>query len=232
MTATPRTRQTWWTIGAVAIMVAAGYATISATLVRTSPRLLPWVLGRGFGVAGYLSLTALTMVGLWLRHPWRFRRSGPSPQTLNQVHSTLASLTLLMIAGHITALSLDRYAGVGWGGAFIPGRSHYRPIAVALGTLSLYSGLAVGLTAALAGWLGGRAWLSIHRFACLTIAMCWVHAVLAGSDERFLFPMYLVTATAVVLLFVTRRLARPVPSMAPPLPQPRSSHRALAGEPR
>jgi methionine sulfoxide reductase heme-binding subunit len=191
----------------VAVAATVGYAITAALVSRVSTRMLPWVLGRGFGVGAYLALTALTVVGLWLRHPWRVNHPRPSAASAHRAHSLLATMVLLLVAGHVIALSVDRFAGVGWSGAFVPGRSGYRPLAVALGTISLYVGLAVGFTAALAGWVGGRTWYAVHRLALVAFALVWVHGVLAGSDERVLLPIYLVSGLAVAVLACTRRAA-------------------------
>ncbi len=51
--------------------------TQGRTLVHN--KMLPWILGRGLGVAAYVSLTAMVVLGLWLRHPWRARFRRPSP---------------------------------------------------------------------------------------------------------------------------------------------------------
>jgi hypothetical protein len=201
-------------IVAVAACAALTYAAVSVGLAHVSTRMLPWILGRGLGVAGYVALTALTAFGLWLRHPWRFVSTRPSARALHLTHAALAPLTLLLIAGHIAALSLDRYAGVGWTGAFVPGQASFRTTAVALGTVSLYVGLIVGLSAALAGWIG-RAWLPIHRGAIAVFALTWLHGVFAGSDEKSLRGIYAVSALLILLLVVSRLFAQPPASIIP-----------------
>lgn len=198
--------------------VAAGAAVIAALMgyVATAVfgpvhvgRMLPWVLGRGLGIGAYLGLTALTAAGLWLRHPWRLRVGGGlHPEALLRVHAVLGALTLLLVLGHVIALVLDTYAGVGVLGAVVPGRASYRPVAVALGTLSIYLGLLVGGSAALAGRLVRRAWLPIHRVALAVFATGWLHGVLAGSDTATLRWMYVATGLPVVLLAASRHVAR------------------------
>lgn len=172
-------------------------------------KMLPWILGRGLGLAAYLTLTALVSVGLWLHHPWRSPSRLFSPVAQLRTHTTLAAATAVLIAGHISALALDRYAGVGWSGAFVPGQSTYRTTAVAVGTIAVYSFVLVGATAALAGSVGRRAWLPVHRLASVVFALVWLHGVLAGSDTPVLRTMYIVTGLAVLGLAATRRLARP-----------------------
>lgn len=192
---------------AAAVMLVAGYATTLAFGPLRVGRMLPWVLGRGLGIAAYLSLVALTAAGLWLRHPWRLRWRRPAPQAQLRAHAALAGLTLALLAGHIVALVVDTYAGVGWKGAVVPAASHYRPFAVALGTVSLYLGLLVGVSAALAGRIVRRAWLPVHRLASTVFTLTWLHAVLAGSDANQLVPVYLGTGALVIALAVSRRLA-------------------------
>ena len=191
----------------IAAAVLAGYITIGLVVQHVSPRMLPWVLGRGLGIGAYLIVTVLIMTGLWLRHPWRVRYPRPTAASLHHAHALLASVGLVLLVGHIVALAVDRFAGVGWSGAFIPGAAGYRPFAVALGTISVYLGVAVGATAAFAGWVGRRVWLPIHRLAAAIFGLAWAHGMLAGSDAKALQPMYLITGVALVGLAASRRLA-------------------------
>jgi methionine sulfoxide reductase heme-binding subunit len=193
------------------IGIAVGYAaTVMFGSVQVG-RMLPWILGRGLGIAAYLSLVGLSAAGLWLRHPWRLRWRRPAPQAQLRMHATLAALTLVLLLGHIAALVMDRYAGVGLRGAVVPGTATYRPFAVALGTVSVYLGLLVGLSAALAGTLVRRAWLPVHKVASVVFALTWLHALLAGSDTSRLAWLYFVTGAFVIALALTRRLA-PAPA--------------------
>lgn len=191
--------------------------------------MLPWIVGRGLGIAGYLSLTALTVFGLWLRHPWRARLGRPAPETVLRVHAVLAPLTLVLIVGHVVALALDSYAGVGWTGVFVPGASAYRTLAVALGTLSLYFGALVGATAALAGRWRRLPWLPVHRVASTAFVAVWLHGVLAGSDTVVMLPIYTLTGLFTLAVWVTRRMAgRPTSSRPARRPEARSTRAPLA----
>jgi hypothetical protein len=196
----------------VTATVWAGAAGVGSTL--------PWILGRGLGIAGYLSLFALTSVGLWLGHPWRHRHPWPRPEAVLRVHVALSALTLVVVVGHILALALDPWAGVGWLGTAVPGASAYRPVAVALGSLGVYAGLLVGMSAALAGRLRRVPWLPVHRLAFATLALVWLHGILAGSDTRVLLPIYVTTGVITTLLWLTRRLVRPATPAAPSRDRP------------
>ena len=102
------------------------------------------------------------------------------------------------------ALVLDPYAGVGLGGAFIPGLSEYRNVPVALGTLALYAFLVTTLTARYTRLLPPGMWLVLHRFAMVVLALAWAHGVLAGSDSGALEPLYISTGLVVLVAAVYR----------------------------
>jgi hypothetical protein len=185
-----------------------GYAAAAWAHHGLDPHLLPWVVGRGLGLAAYLGLVALTATGLWLRHPWRLRWARPAPLTQMWVHAALAAVTGLLVVGHVVALAADSFAGVGWTGAVVPGASTYRPLAVGLGTLAGYVVLTVGLSVPLAGRVIGRRWLAVHRWGSAAFALVWLHGLLAGSDTPRLRLVYVVTGALVGTLATSRRLAR------------------------
>lgn len=169
-------------------------------------RMLPWILGRGLGVAAYLALTATVVLGLWLRHPWRARFRRPSAAAILWSHVVLAAGTVTLVAGHLIALALDRYAGVGWSGALVPWRSHFEPTPVALGTLALYGLVLVVATAALAGSIGRAVWFPVHSAAVLVFCVSLAHGATAGSDGGTLRWVYAASGLVVVVLQATRWL--------------------------
>jgi len=176
--------------------------TQGRTLVHN--KMLPWILGRGLGVAAFVSLTAMVVLGLWLRHPWRARYRRPAPATILWAHVTLAACTITLVAGHVTSLALDKYAGVGWSGAFVPGEATFKTTGVALGTVALYGLLLVVGTAALAGSIGRRAWFPIHSASVLVFCVTLAHGVMSGSDGTTLRWFYVASGLLVVVLQATR----------------------------
>ena len=149
----------------------------------------------------------MVVLGLWLRHPWRARVGRPRPESILWGHVTLAACTVALLAGHLTALALDRYAGVGWTGVFVPWGAQFRPTGVAIGTLAFYLLLLVVGTAALAGSIGRAVWFPVHTASVVVFCMCLVHGVLAGSDSVALRWLYVVSGSVVLLLQFTRWLA-------------------------
>ena len=167
----------------------------------------PWILGRASGVASYLLLVTLVAMGLVLSHPRRVRWHRPGSVVRLRIHLGLAVFTLAFLTLHIVVLATDRYAKVGWWGALLPMASQYRPAAVTLGVVGAYCGLLTGLTAALAGGLARRVWWPVHKVAAVSLALVWLHGLLAGSDSAALRLLYLGTAVGVLALAFTRYAA-------------------------
>lgn len=196
---------------AVAVAVSAGLSAwlIGRSVVAVSgDRNGPWILGRAAGVTSYVLLMLLVGLGLVLSHPWRTRFARPSAATRIRLHVSLAVFTLAFVVLHIAVLAADSYAGVGVKGALLPMAATYRPLPVTLGVLGVYAGLLAGVTAALAGRIAARVWWPIHKVAAVSFVLVWVHGLLAGSDTRPLLAVYLVTGGAVLLLALSRYVAR------------------------
>ena len=208
--------------GVTSVAAATGYAVSTFATTSAGGSMLPWTLARGLGIAAYLTLAGLTATGLWMRHPARTRLRWPAAGTLLWTHAALAAATLMLLVGHMVAIVVDSFAGVGWSGALVPGLSHYRPFAVGLGVASVYLGTLAAASVLLAGRIFGRRWLAIHRLSSVVFGLVWLHAVLAGSDTIRLRVLYLVTGGLVGLLLLTRRLSSTPPAMTEaPEPTPR-----------
>ncbi|NTW41150.1 MAG: hypothetical protein HGA44_14965 [Cellulomonadaceae bacterium] len=167
-----------------------------------------WVLGRAGGVTSYVLMVALVVTGLVLAHPWARHLHRPSPRTRLTLHVTLATFTLVFTVLHVVVLAVDPWAEVGWAGALLPMASGYRPVAVTLGLVALWSGLVTGITARFAGRFAARVWWPIHKVAAVSLGLVWAHAVLAGSDVGALRGFYLATGCGVLALAATRYGAR------------------------
>jgi hypothetical protein len=170
-------------------------------------RMAPWVLGRASGITSYLLLLSLVVMGLLMSHPAGGHLGQPSRRLQLKIHVALAVFTLVFTTLHVVTLATDPFAHVGWPGAFLPMRSGYRPVAVTLGIIALWSGLVTGVTAALAGRLASRVWWPVHKVAAAAFLLVWAHAVQAGSDTRALSGFYLATGATVLVIALSRYIA-------------------------
>ncbi len=196
------------TAGAVALAVlapvGAGYLFAGALAPSVTSRDFPWVTARALGIAAYLSLSALVLVGTWMRHPWRSSWLIGHGESRLRVHTALGAATLALLVGHVVFLATDAYAGVGWTGAVVPGLAHYRSLAVALGVCSLEVMVVIAATARFAGRRGTRHWLAVHRLSAGAFVLAWAHGVMAGTDTAHLRWAYVVTGALVTVAVASR----------------------------
>jgi DMSO/TMAO reductase YedYZ heme-binding membrane subunit len=113
-------------------------------------------------------------------------------------HESLWVFVFAFLIVHVVSLVVDPYAGVGIGGALIPGLSEYRTAPVAIGVISLYALLITAMTARYTRLLPTGWWLKLHRLSGLVLALAWAHGVLAGTDTRSFAPIYWGIVLAVV----------------------------------
>ena len=184
------------------------FGFIGLVIVYASDQILPaasehqaqirvWIAARAAGIVAYLLLTLQVVVGLVLSHPtnqstWKLSKA------LFPWHEGAWVFVLAFLAAHVVTIVVDPYAGVGLGGALVPGLSSYRSAPVALGTLALYALVVTGLTARYTKLLPAGLWLKLHRLAIVVFGLAWLHGMLAGTDSQTLLPMYLATGLAVL----------------------------------
>lgn len=190
-------------VGATSVL--GGFFLVDWLSKSSNPQIAPWVISRGTGLALVLVSSLLVIIGLWMVHPKRNKRkSFPHIITLNSAHKTLAAIGAVLLFLHIASIVADSFANVGLLGAFVPLKSKFKPIPVALGTVSLYSMVAIGLTA----WMKVRFehfnWKTIHRFALFVYLIVMIHGITTGSDTVFLGSIYVVSLLIVALLAITR----------------------------
>jgi hypothetical protein len=143
-----------------------------------------WYLARGAGLAALLLLTVTTCLGAVMSH-----RSEPGSRVVSQyVHRVTATLGLGALALHLTSILADSYAHVGWRGALVPFTAGYRPTWVGLGTLAVYTFVAVAATGLARARFASspaaaRAWRWLHGLAYAGWGAALLHGVNAGTDS-------------------------------------------------
>lgn len=187
---------------ALVLVAVVGLTVVAATdqiLPATSPyqaQMRIWLAARATGIVALGLVAALVVLGILLSHPeqtqWKLAKR------IYPWHESLWVFVIAFLAVHVVSLVIDPYAGVGIGGALVPGLSSYRSAPVALGVLALYALLVTALTARFTRLLPTGWWLKLHRLAGAVLALGWAHGVLAGTDTRSLAPIYWGIALAVV----------------------------------
>jgi predicted ferric reductase len=204
-------------------------AVVGIAIVATTDQVIPaasahqaqlriWLASRAAGIVTLVLLTLQIILGLLLSHPTN-RSTWQQSARWFSWHEHLWLFVLAFVVAHVAAIVADPFAGVGFGGALVPGLSSYRSPAVALGTLALYALLVTGVTARWTKLLPAGAWLSIHRFAIVVFALGWAHGLLAGTDSVALVALYVLLASAVGGAAAYRYWVTRVARRHPPVPE-------------
>jgi ferric reductase like protein len=105
---------------------------------------------------------------------------------------------------------VDPFTRFGLAEVLVPFVSHYRPVWMGLGIVSLYLLLAVWLTSRLRTRIGYETWRRIHVLAYGVYAAATIHGLGTGSDTRSLWaPIVYASSVAVVGGLAARRLLVP-----------------------
>lgn len=155
-----------------------------------------WLAARATGIVTLILLTVVVVMGVLLSHPRQ-----PQWKTAKGIfpwHESVWVFVLAFLAIHVVSLVVDPFAGVGIGGALVPGLSEYRSVPVALGVIGMYAFVLTVITARYTKLLPRGLWLRLHRLSAVVLGLAWVHGVLAGTDTEALRPLYWMIAGAVV----------------------------------
>lgn len=144
-----------------------------------------WFTARGAGLSALLVLSLAVVLGAMgsMR-----TRSASTRVVVQYTHRTAAALGLGLIAVHVSTLILDQKAHIGLAGALIPFAAHYRPDAVALGSIAMYAFLLVAALGAARGRLassplGAATWRVLHGLSYPAWLAAVLHGLLAGTDR-------------------------------------------------
>jgi DMSO/TMAO reductase YedYZ heme-binding membrane subunit len=126
---------------------------------------------------------------------------------LLDLHRWLGGLALVFTGIHVLAILGDTYVHFGLASLLVPLASHWHPVAVAWGVVSLYLLAAVEATSLIRRHLSHRLWKRVHFLSFPLFVVSTVHGLSAGTDGRT--PMAIITAvlvTAAVAILIAVRL--------------------------
>jgi hypothetical protein len=166
-----------------------------------------WYVTRGTGVVALLLLTASILMGIGVAVRWRGRNW---PRfAIADAHRNLTLLSIAFVAVHVVTTVADGFAPISLTAAVVPFASPYRPLWLALGTISFDLLLALVATSLARGRVPARAWRLVHWLAYAAWPVALLHAFGTGSDARFgWFTLLGFLCLAAVVLAVLARLLR------------------------
>ena len=84
---------------------------------------------------------------------------------------------------HLAGTLFDRFVPFGLTDVLVPLASHWSPVPVALGVVSLYLLVAVEVTSLLRARMPARAWRAVHWLSFPLFGLVQLHLLLAGTDR-------------------------------------------------
>jgi hypothetical protein len=151
-------------------------------LMLASTRTL-WYVTRGTGIVALLLLTASLLLGVGVAIRWRGRNW---PRfAVADAHRNLTLLSIVFVAVHVVTTVADGFAPISLTAAVVPFASPYRPLWLALGTISFDLLLALVATSLARRRVPARVWRLLHWLAYAAWPIALVHAFGTGSDARF-----------------------------------------------
>ncbi len=139
-----------------------------------------WFSTRGAGIVSLLLSTIVVCLGFATVARWQ----APGwPRFLTvELHRSIALVSVVFVAIHVVTAILDPFTSLGVLAAVVPLASSYRPLAVALGVISIDLLGAVIITSLVRERIGHRLWRSVHWLAWAAWPMAILHSLTAGSD--------------------------------------------------
>jgi sulfoxide reductase heme-binding subunit YedZ len=167
-----------------------------------------WYLTRATGAVALLLLTVSVVLGIL--DSVRFSAGSRWPRfAIDSLHRDTSLLVILLIVLHVVTAVLDGFAPIKLTDAIIPFATPYRPLWMALGTLSFDVLIALVVTSLLRRRLGYRSWRAIHWLAYASWPVAVLHGLGTGTDVKSWWMLALTIAcVAAVVIAVLLRVAR------------------------
>jgi len=167
--------------------------------------MITWNILRAAGFGAYFVL--FVSVALGLTGTTSLSKARPSKQSAIGVHQFLATVGLLLLAIHLTGVALDTWIDFRTTDLFFPMmQDAYKPVAIAVGIVAMYSMVLVTVASWLRKRMSTRFWRVTHMLAIPTFMMAMLHGIFAGTDtvRPFVFWTYLITGVIVFFLTLFR----------------------------
>jgi sulfoxide reductase heme-binding subunit YedZ len=139
-----------------------------------------WYLSRSTGLVLLVLLSVTLVLGIIVH-----RRGGvpglPS-FAVTGLHRNAALLAVVLLAVHIVTAVVDPFVRIQWLAVLVPFISHYEPVWLGLGALTLDLVLAAVITSLLRQRIGPRTWRAVHLLTYVAFPLGAIHGIGAASD--------------------------------------------------
>jgi methionine sulfoxide reductase heme-binding subunit len=169
-----------------------------------------WYATRGAGAVSMVLLSGVVILGIL--SSLRVQATGWPRFLTTGLHRNVALTAVVFLALHIITAVVDPYTHLGLGAAVIPFSSYYRTFWLGLGAVAFELLLAIVITSLVRGFVGHRAWRTIHWLAYASWPIAIVHGFGTGTDSwsAWFLAIAAVCVAAVGVAFSYRLLTEPV----------------------
>ena len=117
-------------------------------------------------------------------------------------------VALLLLGVHLGGLLLDRFVPFAPLDLVVPLRATFKPVAVAMGIVTMYLMIAVLASSWMRKRVGPKWWRRLHMLAVPMFTLAMLHGIFAGTDtlRPWMWWTYLITGGLVVFLVLVRGL--------------------------
>jgi predicted ferric reductase len=165
-----------------------------------------WYLARSAGLAAAALMVGALVLGALAAT--RALKDIDRPAWLVALHRWFSVLTAIAVATHLAALVADNYTHFGVAELLVPGTSSWRPFAVSLGVVALYTFVIVHVSSVAMKRLPKVWWRRLHALSYLSVWAAIMHAGTAGTDATNV--LYRAVATLLTMAAVMAALLRVV----------------------
>lgn len=142
-------------------------------------QMLEWYTIRATGTVAYILMYFAVIIGLFSQI--QKKRKKKINGILN-LHESLSDWALILVCGHLGVLLVDKFMSFHWTALLIPFSTNYKPIPMALGTISMYFLIITIFTSKLRKQIGYLRWRKLHGLNPIMYIFVTLHGLLIGSD--------------------------------------------------
>ncbi|MEO2078490.1 MAG: ferric reductase-like transmembrane domain-containing protein [Bacillus sp. (in: firmicutes)] len=138
-----------------------------------------WYMIRATGTVSYLLLYLSVVIGLYSQ----VQKKQKQKVTISLfLHEALSNWALILVLGHVGFLLIDSYLSFQWIEILTPFNTDYKPLPMAMGTVSLYFLLMTVITSKARKKIGYQKWSKLHALNPILYILVTLHGLFIGTD--------------------------------------------------
>jgi methionine sulfoxide reductase heme-binding subunit len=138
-----------------------------------------WYMIRATGIVSYLLLYFSVILGLYSQVQKKRKQKAAVPLFL---HEAVSNWAFILVLGHIGFLLIDSYISFNWAEVLVPFQTDYKPLPMAMGTISLYLLLMTIVTSKARKKIGYQKWRKLHALNPILYILVTLHGLFIGTD--------------------------------------------------